>query len=113
MIFAIFQTDLNVTGELSVTVNFQMPGTLYVTVHGANSLSPRSGSQSADPFVKVAVPGVGSVFSSQVQWHVHCCQVQLLCVVHCTRYSGLFIVIMAPGRTVLHCCQTQLFVNSY
>lgn len=64
--FCLFQTDLNVTGDLSVTLNFQMPSTLFVTVHGAQGLSPCSGRQSADPFVKVAIPGVGAVHSSQV-----------------------------------------------
>ncbi|KAK7101976.1 synaptotagmin-1-like [Littorina saxatilis] len=61
------ETDLSVTGELSVTVNFQMPSTLLVTVHGARGLSPRSGNQSADPFIKLAIPGAGAVYSSQIQ----------------------------------------------
>ncbi|KAL8610261.1 hypothetical protein ACOMHN_038956 [Nucella lapillus] len=70
------QTDLSVSGELSVTLNYQLPGTLYLTLHGAHGLSPRPGNQSADPFVKVALPGVRGVHSTQTakdtldpEWH--------------------------------------------
>nr|KAG5708776.1 hypothetical protein BaRGS_031930 [Batillaria attramentaria] len=38
---------------------YQQPDQLFVTVHKAQGLSPRSGNQSADPFIKLAIPGLG------------------------------------------------------
>ena len=45
---------------------FQVPNTLLVTVYGANNLSPRDTNGSADPFVKIAIPGCDKVFQTQV-----------------------------------------------
>lgn len=61
------QTDLSVSGELTATLTYQLPGTLFVTVHGAQGLSPRPGSHSAHPFLKVALPGMGAVHCTQTQ----------------------------------------------
>ncbi|KAK7499954.1 hypothetical protein BaRGS_00008802 [Batillaria attramentaria] len=61
------ETDLNVTGELEVSMVYQQPDQLFVTVHKAQGLSPRSGNQSADPFIKLAIPGLGSVHSSEIK----------------------------------------------
>lgn len=63
----LMETDLSVTGQLSVAVDFQMPGSLFVTVHNARGLSPRTGNHTADPFIKVGIPGIGCVYSSQVR----------------------------------------------
>ena len=46
---------------------FQVPNTLLVTVYGANNLSPRDTNGSADPFVKIAIPGCDKVFQTQVR----------------------------------------------
>ncbi|KAH3872547.1 synaptotagmin-5-like [Dreissena polymorpha] len=60
------ETDLSISGDLDISIAFQRPQTLLVTVHGANNLAPRDMNQSADPFVKVAVPGVDQIFQTQV-----------------------------------------------
>ena len=65
--FEIFQTDLSVSGALDISVAFQVPKTLLVTVHGASNLAPRDVNGSADPFVKIAVPGCDKVFQTQVK----------------------------------------------
>ena len=61
-----FQTDLSISGTLDVSIVFQPPRTLLVTVHGANGLAPRDAGNTSDPFVKVAVPGCDRMFQSQV-----------------------------------------------
>ncbi|XP_076447517.1 synaptotagmin-10-like [Babylonia areolata] len=61
------ETDLSVSGELSATLTYKLPGTLYVTVHGAHGLSPRGATHTAHPFIKVALPGVGAVHCTQTQ----------------------------------------------
>ena len=62
-----FQTDLSISGALDISVAFQVPKTLLVTVHGASNLAPRDVNGSADPFVKVAVPGCDKVYQTQVK----------------------------------------------
>ncbi|PVD25243.1 hypothetical protein C0Q70_15741 [Pomacea canaliculata] len=59
--------DLTITGELDLSLQFQPPHYLFITVHRACGLSPRAGHQSADPMIKSAIPGLGAYFSSQVQ----------------------------------------------
>ncbi|XP_046358148.2 synaptotagmin-C-like [Haliotis rufescens] len=61
------ETDLSISGEMDISMAFQAPDHLYVTVHGATNLSPRDDSTLAEPFVKVSVPGVGMVCKSEVQ----------------------------------------------
>lgn len=61
------ETDLSISGALDISVAFQVPKTLLVTVHGASNLAPRDVNGSADPFVKVAVPGCDKVYQTQVQ----------------------------------------------
>ena len=46
---------------------FQVPNTLLVTVHGATDLAPRDHNGTADPFVKVAVPGYDRIHQTQVR----------------------------------------------
>lgn len=58
------ETDLSISGALDVSVAFQVPKTLLVTVHGATNLAPRDVNGTADPFVKVAVPGCDKVFQT-------------------------------------------------
>ncbi|XP_045166192.1 synaptotagmin 2-like [Mercenaria mercenaria] len=60
------ETDLSISGSIDVSVAFQPPRTLLVTIHGANNLAPRDEGQTADPFVKVAVPGSDHMFQTQV-----------------------------------------------
>lgn len=65
----ILQTDLDVTGDLEVSVEFQHPSSLLVTIHGAHGLSARDNVSLADPFVKVTVPGTKLMFQTKV-WHI-------------------------------------------
>ena len=62
----VLQTDLDITGDLEVSVAFQPPSTLLVTIHGAHDLSPREEESLADPFVKVTVPGTKTMYQTQV-----------------------------------------------
>lgn len=60
------ETDQSVSGELDISVVFQHPHTLLVTVYCARNLSARDHGQTADPFVKVAVAGCPSVSQTKV-----------------------------------------------
>ncbi|XP_076091952.1 synaptotagmin-10-like [Mytilus galloprovincialis] len=59
------ETDLDVTGDLEVSVEFQHPSSLLVTIHGAHGLSARDDVSLADPFVKVTVPGTKLMFQTK------------------------------------------------
>lgn len=61
------ETDLSISGDLDISVAFQVPRTLLVTVHGANNLAPRDSDGTADPFVKIAVPGCERVYQTEVK----------------------------------------------
>lgn len=61
------ETDLSISGNLDISVAFQVPNTLLVTVHGATDLAPRDHNGTADPFVKVAVPGYDRIHQTQVK----------------------------------------------
>lgn len=65
--FSFPQTDLSISGNLDISVAFQVPNTLLVTVHGATDLAPRDHNGTADPFVKVAVPGYDRVHQTEVR----------------------------------------------
>lgn len=60
------ETDLSISGHIDVSIAFQHPRTLLVTIHGASDLAPRDEGQTADPFVKVAIPGCSQMFQTQV-----------------------------------------------
>ncbi|KAK3101636.1 hypothetical protein FSP39_005068 [Pinctada imbricata] len=60
------ETDFGISGELEVTVRYEVPQSLFVTVHRASGLSARDAGKTADPFVKLTIPGTATVFKSQV-----------------------------------------------
>ncbi|XP_048740637.2 synaptotagmin-10-like [Ostrea edulis] len=61
------ETDLNVSGELEISAEFQLPASLFVTLFRAQGLSARDEGKSADPFVKLTVTGTSSIFQTQVR----------------------------------------------
>ncbi|XP_022300165.2 synaptotagmin-1-like [Crassostrea virginica] len=60
------ETDLNVSGDLEISAEFQLPSSLFVTVRRAHSLIARDEGKTADPFVKLTVTGTSSMFQTQV-----------------------------------------------
>jgi len=60
------QTDLSISGDLDVSVAFQPPSMLLITVHGANNLAQRGGGHAPDPFVKIAIPGQDKICQTRV-----------------------------------------------
>ena len=59
------ETDLDVCGDLEVSVEFEHPSTLLVTIHGAHGLSARDEDHLADPFVKVTIPGTKAMHQTE------------------------------------------------
>lgn len=53
-------------GDLEVSVEFEHPSTLLVTIHGAHGLSARDEDHLADPFVKVTIPGTKTMHQTEV-----------------------------------------------
>ncbi|WAR25135.1 SYT7-like protein [Mya arenaria] len=60
------ETDLSISGDLDVSVAFQTPNTLLVTIHAASNLAPRDRGGAADPFVKIAIPGHDKIHQTRV-----------------------------------------------
>ena len=62
-----FQTDLDIQGDLEVSLNYDPPCTLEVTLHCANNLVNRHGDEDApNPFVKLQAPGLKDIYFSEV-----------------------------------------------
>lgn len=59
------ETDLDIDGDLDVSVEFEHPSTLLVTIHSAHDLSSRDENSLADPFVKVTVPGTKTIYQTK------------------------------------------------
>ncbi|KAI0233780.1 hypothetical protein LSAT2_016047 [Lamellibrachia satsuma] len=59
------QTNLNIQGDIEVSLMFRFPNKLLVTVHGATGLGQVNGLP--DPFVKLQVPGLDTVYHTEVQ----------------------------------------------
>ncbi|XP_005105452.1 synaptotagmin-like protein 2 [Aplysia californica] len=60
------ETDLSITGDLEISLNFLKPQSLFLTVHGAYGLSRRQDGKPVHAMVKCTVPGSGSVHKTQV-----------------------------------------------
>ncbi|KAJ8301633.1 hypothetical protein KUTeg_020620 [Tegillarca granosa] len=60
------ETDLSITGEIDITVAFQMPQSLFVTIHRATGLAARDEGNASDPFVKLTIPGTSVLYQTQV-----------------------------------------------
>nr|XP_006816379.1 PREDICTED: synaptotagmin-1-like [Saccoglossus kowalevskii] len=60
------ETDLSITGDLEVSLNYRLPQTLLVTVNRANDLVRRDPGRSADPYVKVSIPGIPEIHKTKI-----------------------------------------------
>lgn len=61
------ETDFTVAGDLEITLAYQLPTSLWVTVHRASRLPPRSDGKPADVFVKMNIPGTKTFFQTHVK----------------------------------------------
>ena len=61
-----FQTDLHISGDLEITLAYELPQTLKVTVHKATGLTNRYEDGAPNPFVKLQIPGVQFVHQTVV-----------------------------------------------
>ena len=52
-----------------MSVEFEHPSTLLVTIHGAHGLSARDEDHLADPFVKVTIPGTKAMHQTEVNYY--------------------------------------------
>ncbi|XP_074645218.1 synaptotagmin-1-like [Tubulanus polymorphus] len=61
------ETDLSITGTLNIALGYRFPQTLLVTVISGHQLAPRDINNSADPFVKIMIPGISTIHQTQVK----------------------------------------------
>lgn len=62
------ETDLEITGDLDLCLSYDLPSTLKVTVHrGHNLTNHYQGGQDPSPFVRVQIPGTGTLYETQVK----------------------------------------------
>ncbi|XP_041458628.1 synaptotagmin-1-like [Lytechinus variegatus] len=61
------ETDLDIQGELKITLTYQLPDTLKVRVHNAEGLVCRDPKKMPYPYVKVLIPGIHKVEETKVQ----------------------------------------------
>ena len=66
LVICTLQTDLKISGDLEISIRYRLPQTLIVNVHSANNLTNRYENGAPNPFVKIAIPGVQSVFKTKV-----------------------------------------------
>ena len=62
----IFQTDLDIKGNLEVSLSYRLPETLKITIHSASELVCRNPDKMPHPYVKVVVPGVQKVDHTKI-----------------------------------------------
>ncbi|PIK37030.1 putative synaptotagmin-2-like [Apostichopus japonicus] len=61
------ETDLNIRGDLEVSLSYKLPDTLIVTVHAASDLLSRDVNRPPNPYVKVIVSGIPKGAETQIQ----------------------------------------------
>nr|XP_054750442.1 synaptotagmin-6-like [Lytechinus pictus] len=61
------ETDLDIQGELKITLTYQLPDTLKVRVHNAEGLVCRDPKKMPHPYVKVLIPGIHKVEETKVR----------------------------------------------
>ncbi|XP_064632573.1 synaptotagmin 2-like [Lineus longissimus] len=61
------ETDMSISGEIEISLEYRLPQTLLVTVHRASDLVPRDIDKKADPYVKVSIPGKTELGVTEVQ----------------------------------------------
>ena len=62
----LFQTDLDICGELEIGLEFQPPQTLLLTVFGAHNLTQREDDRLPHPYVKIQIPGIQALYQTKV-----------------------------------------------
>ena len=62
-----FQTDLEITGNLDISLKYELPSTLNVTINRGQHLTNHYQGHLPNPFVKVQIPGVAAVFETEVR----------------------------------------------
>ena len=60
------QTNLEITGNLEISLAYELPGTLKVTLHKGNNLTNHYEEGLPNPFVKIQIPGLNAVYETQV-----------------------------------------------
>ncbi|XP_071484802.1 synaptotagmin-1-like [Diadema antillarum] len=65
------ETDLDIQGELEITLGYQLPDTLKITVHNATGLVRRDANKEPHPYVKVIIPGIHKVEETKVEKKTH------------------------------------------
>lgn len=60
------ETDLDITGNLDVSLSYRLPDTLGITIHGANHLVCRDVDKLPHPYVKLVIPGIPKVEQTKI-----------------------------------------------
>lgn len=60
------QTDLTITGDLEIGLEYTLPQTLAVTVKAATNLKMNYQRKPPNPMVKVGIPGIEQISVTQV-----------------------------------------------
>lgn len=64
----LFQTDLEITGDLEISLTYKQPQTLVVKVHAGHDITNKYEEDGApNPFVKMAIPGIAVVHKTKVK----------------------------------------------
>ena len=64
--FTLKQTDLDIKGNLQVSLTYRLPDTLMITIHAASDLVCRDSNKMPHPYVKVVLPGVAKVEQTKI-----------------------------------------------
>ena len=61
------QTDLTITGDLEIGLEYTLPQTLTVSVKAANNLRMNYQKKAPNPVVKVGIPGIEQISVTEVR----------------------------------------------
>ncbi|XP_071805256.1 synaptotagmin-1-like [Asterias amurensis] len=61
------ETDLDISGDLEISLSYKLPETLLVSIHRAYDLVCRDKNKQPNPYVKVILPGIPKVEETKVQ----------------------------------------------
>ncbi|XP_038054246.1 double C2-like domain-containing protein beta [Patiria miniata] len=61
------ETDLDIRGELEISLSYKLPETLQVSIHRATELACREKNKLPDPYIKIIIPGIPKVEETKVQ----------------------------------------------
>ncbi|XP_022106455.1 synaptotagmin-1-like [Acanthaster planci] len=60
------ETDLDISGELEISLSYKLPETLQVLIHRATDLVCREKNRPPHPYVKIIIPGIPKVEETKV-----------------------------------------------